>query len=193
MAEKSPDQEPSKVTFKRADIAPEKITFGNRDGSPLRDMDNAAPEPKPQFATKPRNNLAPPGAVGIQTKEQNNQREAETPSQPPKEAGLALDGGGRDGGPWVEGRIVTMKGYEFQAKVYNEPSQHGIDGGKISKLEVRKDGDIVMNYDRGWDMKPSTPEQKEALHRIRNGLDAGPQKQFKGFEQTPDKGHGWER
>lgn len=38
------------------------------DGSPLRDKDNAAPEPKPSNQNlKPRPNLAPAGAMGIKT------------------------------------------------------------------------------------------------------------------------------
>lgn len=50
-----------------------------------------------------------------------------------------------------------------------------------------------MRYDRGWDIDPKTPEQKEALHRIKNGLDDTPQKEFKGFDKKPDKDHGFKR
>jgi len=40
-------------------------------------------------------------------------------------------------------------GYECQAKVYVTGSDYGIDGGPISKLNIRKDGKEVYNYDRG--------------------------------------------
>lgn len=53
---------------------------------------------------------------------------------------------------WERGEY---KGFSYCAKVYDEPSQFGIDGGRVSKLEVRKDGKTILNYDRGWDVKPS--------------------------------------
>ena len=42
---------------------------------------------------------------------------------------------------WSNGRIFTVKtkvGYEYWCKHYDEPSQFGIDGGKISKLTIRR-------------------------------------------------------
>lgn len=294
MADNSPDT-PDKISFKRQDNTPKDIT--NLDGSPLRDKDNAMPEPKPRFANKPRNNLAPAGVMGIRTRQSQTDRNSLVPSfihidsdigadthryitghfvstpqieflarvsrEPTSEglsgsrvdqlvvkqgdrdilrhngisqtsdiaaktpaeaklvdrlcakldhytakdhsrttpqqdntkipAGIAIDGDKADESGWIKGRITTMPGYEFAAKQYDAPSKFGIEGGKISKLEIRKEGDVVMNYDRGWDVKPDTPEQKEALHRIRNGLKDGPQKEFKGFERSADKGHEWER
>ena len=60
--------------------------------------------------------------------------------------------------------------YEVQIKWFDEPSQFGIKGGRISKLWVAKtdgyDRDEVMCYDRGWDTKPKTPEDKEVLKAI---------------------------
>lgn len=38
---------------------------------------------------------------------------------------------------------------------FDEPSQYGIDGGRISKLCItNKKGVWLANYDRGWDTKP---------------------------------------
>jgi len=191
----------------------------NPDGTPLRDKDNAAPQHKPNYSTRPAPNLAPPGMSGIR---QPRQRDVEEP-QPDKpkiqfrkpeqqkekiqirkpepkklddkvQAGLALDGGRNENSHWVSGRIITMPGYTFHAKVYAEPSTYGIDDGKISKLQVKKDGHEVINYDRGWDVRPETAEQKEAMQRIRNGLDDMPErKPFKGFDPSKDRGHGMER
>lgn len=73
---------------------------------------------------------------------------------------------------WQEGSIgipvnkATGKGYitvHYTIKVFDEPSEFGINHGKISKLELRQDGEIVANYDRGWDIYPDTKEAKLAL------------------------------
>lgn len=61
---------------------------------------------------------------------------------------------------------ATRKSYitiHYALKVYDEPSEFGINHGKISKLELRQDGEIVANYDRGWDIYPDTKEAKLAL------------------------------
>ena len=44
----------------------------------------------------------------------------------------------------------------YWVKHYEEGSQHGIDGGKVSKLTIRKDGSNrdLCNYNRGWDVEP---------------------------------------
>ena len=73
---------------------------------------------------------------------------------------------------WQEGTIgipvdkATGKSYitiHYALKVYDEPSEFGINHGKISKLESRQDGEIVANYDRGWDICPTTKEAELAL------------------------------
>ena len=53
----------------------------------------------------------------------------------------------------------------YSMKRFDEPSEYGIDGGRISKLSLRdKDsGQFVVNYDRGWDIKPDTKEADTAL------------------------------
>lgn len=54
-------------------------------------------------------------------------------------------------GNWIVG---TVDGLEVQAKVYDEPSQFGMElDGRISKLWVKiPDGMVVYNYDRGLDV-----------------------------------------
>lgn len=66
------------------------------------------------------------------------------------------------------GRPLWYKGvigrYQFEAKVYDEPSTYGINEGRISKLRVW-DGTMptnavnpfessIMNYDREWNIEP---------------------------------------
>ena len=51
------------------------------------------------------------------------------------------------GGNWYSGECGD---YTFQAKAFVEPSDYGIDCGKVSKLHIQKDDEWRVNYDRGW-------------------------------------------
>lgn len=58
----------------------------------------------------------------------------------------------------------------YWMKHFENPSQYGIDGGRISKLSI-KIGDIErVGYDRGWVRKPDASREglaaKKALDRI---------------------------
>ena len=54
---------------------------------------------------------------------------------------------------WVKG---SYKDYDFTYMLFEEPSKYGIEGGKVSKLCIKgEDGDWLVNYDRGWDVKPT--------------------------------------
>ena len=65
---------------------------------------------------------------------------------------------------WKEGTIlISGKGYRYWVKNYEEGSQFGIDGGRISKLMIKRGGEIVCNYDRGWDIKPVDEDTEFAL------------------------------
>ena len=65
---------------------------------------------------------------------------------------------------WKEGTIlISGKGYRYWVKHYEESSQFGIDGGRISKLMIKRGGEIVCNYDRGWDIKPVGEDTEFAL------------------------------
>ncbi len=56
---------------------------------------------------------------------------------------------------WSKGTISCPKTgeiYSYCCKHFEEGSHFGIGGnGRISKLEIRKDGKILYNYDRGLD------------------------------------------
>lgn len=65
---------------------------------------------------------------------------------------------------WEKG---VYKEYKWDAKVYDNPSKYGIDDGRVSKLYIRdKDGNEVVNYDRGWDIKPKNKEIKEVVDHV---------------------------
>ena len=70
---------------------------------------------------------------------------------------------------WSEGIISCPKTggkYKYWVKHFEEGSDYGINGGKISKLTIRKLGEKrdVCNYDRGWDIKPS--REVKAVYNI---------------------------
>ena len=70
---------------------------------------------------------------------------------------------------WHEGTIgIPMQdgGYKiahYWVKSFDEGSQWGINGGRISKLMIKIDGETVCNYDRGWDIHPTCKEAEMAL------------------------------
>ena len=52
---------------------------------------------------------------------------------------------------WKESSIkVNGEVFHYWMKQYDKGSEWGIDGGRISKLMLKRDGKIVCNYDRGW-------------------------------------------
>jgi len=64
---------------------------------------------------------------------------------------------------WKEGSIKVYSSiFHYWLKVYDEGSQYGIEGGKISKLMLKRDGKTVCNYDRGWDIEPVDEETQLA-------------------------------
>ena len=54
---------------------------------------------------------------------------------------------------WKHGEL---NGFKWCIKVYGDGSEFGIDNGRISKLWIQRksNGEPVVNYDRGWDIKP---------------------------------------
>ncbi len=76
---------------------------------------------------------------------------------------------------WKEGTIgisVADGKYtavHFWVKHFEEPNEEfGINGGKISKLMLKANGEIIANYDRGWDIEPACKEAELALAILMN-------------------------
>jgi len=70
---------------------------------------------------------------------------------------------------WSEGIVacpVTSGKYKYWVKHYEAGSPFGIDGGKVSKLTIRKLGEArdLCSYDRGWDTLPDG--EVEAVYAI---------------------------
>lgn len=71
---------------------------------------------------------------------------------------------------WKEGSIkVGNSIFHYWIKQWDEGSKFGIDGGRISKLTIKRGGEEVVNYDRGWDIQPSDPDAQLALEIILHG------------------------
>lgn len=68
-------------------------------------------------------------------------------------------------------QTLIINGYWVQAKVYEVGSHFGINDGRISKLCICKgerydSNKIAVNYDRGWDIRPQTPEAQTVLDDV---------------------------
>lgn len=76
---------------------------------------------------------------------------------------------------WQEG-IVEIGGirYRFCAKVYDEGSVFGIDGGRVSKLWIARivsgEETVVCSYDRGWDINPDAAGASVVYCTVMNRL-----------------------
>jgi hypothetical protein len=71
---------------------------------------------------------------------------------------------------WLKGAVNRYPGYTFQAKVYDVGSVFNIGEGRISKLQVWRDDQSVMHYDRGWDEKPARRRDRKVLQEILAGF-----------------------
>jgi hypothetical protein len=63
-----------------------------------------------------------------------------------------------------------VDGRHFEALVFAEPSQYGIDGGQVSKLYLwtgpkKKDGQEAAVFERGWEL-----ELDEEVRPVLEGL-----------------------
>lgn len=79
---------------------------------------------------------------------------------------------------WHEGVIGIQMGKDspnisvhYWMKCYEQPSKYGIDGGRISKLMLKIGDEIVANYDRGWDIRPTNEAAETALHILLHETD----------------------
>ena len=65
---------------------------------------------------------------------------------------------------WKEGALkVGNSWFHYWIKVFDEPARFGIEEGRISKLILKRKGEVVCNYDRDWDIKPVDEDTEIAL------------------------------
>lgn len=61
---------------------------------------------------------------------------------------------------WYEGKAeLNNKSIQYWVKAFDEPSDYGINDGRISKLTIKVNGQTTVNYDRGWDIKPNEADE----------------------------------
>lgn len=84
---------------------------------------------------------------------------------------------------WVEG-LVNNGEYWFEAKLFNEGSSMGIDGGRVSKMAISYGNqwtgfdDCFAHYDRGWDIEPSNDLQEKVFRSVLHFLEESPLRDF---------------
>ena len=65
---------------------------------------------------------------------------------------------------WKEGTVrVNGEIFHYWMKQYEEGSEFGINGGRISKLTIKRSGREVYNYNRGEDIAPIDKNTETAL------------------------------
>lgn len=69
---------------------------------------------------------------------------------------------------WVNGKCEN---YDFEAKLFDEGSEFGINEGRVSKLTISDNGNWIVNYDRGWDIEVKK-EHEEVFNLIMNLLES---------------------
>lgn len=74
---------------------------------------------------------------------------------------------------WNDGTIRIPKdggdvNFTYQVKHFEQGSEFGINGGRISKLIIRnsKTGEIVAHYERGWETEPEKGSEAEIAYAI---------------------------
>ena len=68
---------------------------------------------------------------------------------------------------WKEGSTrVNGEVFHYWMKQYESGSQWGIEGGRISKLMLKRGSKIVCNYDRGWDIEPADENTRLATELL---------------------------
>ena len=76
------------------------------------------------------------------------------------------------GGAWVKG---SLNGFAFTALVFPEHAEspdYELGESKISKLWMQRQADhkVVVNFDRGWDVEPTTDTAREIVDFLAAGI-----------------------
>ena len=132
----------------------------------VRDKDNAKPELKPDFAKQPAPNVAPKGMGGI--------KPAHKPTAPhPIEPAVFQPSSIMQTHPKPEllttGQFINDKNVSFAVEVNTFKSYTGIEGGKITALEIQDKGQIIAQYkDMKWSVIPDDPRQQELVQTLQD-------------------------
>ncbi len=79
---------------------------------------------------------------------------------------------------WRQGVIGVPKdvaekptAIHYWVKSFTNPSRYGINNGCISKMMLKIDGEVVCNYDRGWDIYPTCKAAEIAVEILLYEID----------------------
>lgn len=68
---------------------------------------------------------------------------------------------------WEDGELtVENVRYDYHVRMLKVASGNGIDGGKINKLNVLRDGVSIARYDYGWEVYPDDAPDLSALEEV---------------------------
>jgi len=75
-------------------------------------------------------------------------------------------------GSWVSG---TIAGHTFQVLVFEDHAENAdyeLGTSRISKLWLRRQADrqVVANFDRGWDLQPTTDDARAIVDFLAAGI-----------------------
>lgn len=73
---------------------------------------------------------------------------------------------------WCSGEVGN---YTFSAKLFDTGSIHGINEGRVSKLDMWNEEGSAVSYCRGWDKKPNK-EVKPAYDALMTFLESAPKR-----------------
>lgn len=82
------------------------------------------------------------------------------------------------------GYVREHPDYHFAAKVYDRAGECGIGSGRISELTVWHRGEEIMNYSRGWDLRPSAPEHLDIMVKICAAFPQPSVEQYREFKRA---------
>lgn len=82
---------------------------------------------------------------------------------------------------WINGMVTYKKmNSKFYAKTFIEKSHFGINNGCISKLSIvfNPTNSLIVNYDRGWDIKPKSEYAKKVYRAVLREFNNGMPEQY---------------
>lgn len=66
-------------------------------------------------------------------------------------------------------KVFSLAQYQIRTKIREASSEFGIDGGKVSKLQIiNSSGDTVASYGLGWDISPEKLADLALFHEFLN-------------------------
>lgn len=141
----------------------------NDNGKPnFRDKDNAGQEFKPQFSSRPANNLAPPGMKGIHLSRYDGPQPKKRAEQNQEQVKSIVKTHPRPE-LLTGGRFLDSPGSGFAVEVSPYRSFAGLEGGRIDTLEIQKDGKILAQYQKlEWTVRPKDEETAKQVQRLQD-------------------------